>query len=121
MYGVELSAIQSYLPARSRTFAVITHMTLSSSEIPLNPLFQKGEVMKIRTRGKNSQVRQLRLSIPLFEKACPERSRREGLGETCLDRRATSIRPASRGRATSYAAPEDRVQTPIAPSMFVRR
>src|SRR5262245_28080484 len=90
MNGVELSSIQSYLAAGPRSFAVI-HMTVSSREIPLNPPFSKREVMKIGTMEKNSQVRQLQFSIPLVEKTCPERNRREGLGGIWLGRGATNI------------------------------
>src|SRR5262245_24900905 len=68
MYRVELSAIQSYLPARLRTFAVITHMTLSSSELPLNPPFSKGEAMKIRTREKNSRFANSAYPFPPLKK-----------------------------------------------------
>src|SRR5215510_6013501 len=58
--GVEPSAIQSYLPARPRSCL--------SSEIPLNPPFSKGEVMKIGTKEKKSRVHQTQLYFPLFEK-----------------------------------------------------
>src|SRR5262249_14627634 len=80
--GVESSAIQSYLPARPRSLAVTTHRSLSS-EIPLNPPFSKGEVIKIGTKEKKSRAHQLQLYLPLFEK--------EGHGEICLNRRTTSL------------------------------
>ena len=42
-------------------------MTVAEENPPLSPFFKGG-----LSTGK---------SLPLFEKACPERSRREGLGE----------------------------------------
>jgi hypothetical protein len=52
----------------------------------VSPFFQRGKVTKMGSREKKSRVRhsrKIRFPVPLFGKACPERSRREGPGEIC--------------------------------------
>ena len=71
---------------------------ISRNEIPLYPPFSKGEETQCVSGFASAR------QIPLFEKACPERGRREGLGEICVRNATESSRRDRLRRKGNFAS-----------------
>ena len=74
----------------------------SACKIPLYPPFEKGEI----------SCAQFLIVLPLFKKACPEPSRREGPGEICLGRKV---------RAPKKYHSRSRRSFPVGDSVAIRK